>query len=326
MDFKKMYEEIGFTGGIYHYDDDEEYHIIISLAPEYGSLPILDDIEGLSIVNEDSIRNYFVSLREDDLRIKCLNGIPTSNVTGFNCDYCHQFIGTLRYHCQDCWKDMCTLCYSERSDEDALKNGAKNYHLRKDSIEKCHNEHHLNWMVDYDYVCCDICSKDIKENVLRDANFATNGDLKYDYDRKDVCEDCMNTVKGQELIKEHNLSIRKIKFKNNCDQSGFGSMLDWVPIYQSNSEAYNFIYYNINKNSPNYSTLACSAEDNHGRLGYYQLPSPYSKLGDSLKGLIQKHVPEYLKIKDTNENSWELFYNSPLNLAMNELGMLVHFG
>jgi len=326
MDFKKLYQEIGFGDGIYHFSEEENYHIIISLANEYSSLPDLGEIEGLKKVSDEIRHEYFESLHDDDMRITLLNGISTEECYPcIACDYCRQLIGSLRYYCRDCWKDMCVICYSERSEEDALKNGAKNYHLRKESLQKCQKEHELKWMCDSSAMICDVCSKEIKENVLKETSFATNSDLKDDYQRQDVCSECLDTIKGQEFVKENKLTTRKVKIRYNCDQSGFGSMLDWVPIYQSRDE-YNFVFYNINKSSPHYSTLSCSAEDDHGRMGYYQLPEPYSKLGDSFKSLIAKQIKANLQVKDESESGWEIYYNGVLQLAMDEMGMQVHYG
>ena len=38
------------------------------------------------------------------------------------------------YYCQTCHKDMCALCFVEKTEEIAVANGAKNWGKRKDAL------------------------------------------------------------------------------------------------------------------------------------------------------------------------------------------------
>jgi hypothetical protein len=60
----------------------------------------------------------------------------------YKCDYCGHCVGysdhKIKYMlCYLCNKKMCGLCFIERKEEDAIKNGAKNWHSRKDMLLNC---------------------------------------------------------------------------------------------------------------------------------------------------------------------------------------------
>lgn len=325
MDIEKIHQDLGFKSAIYHYNPDYEIKFRISLPREYGLLPELIEIEGLRKMKYGDIFDYFEELL--DLDIRYLNGLSIRMRPSMMCDYCSQLTGYIRYQCTDCWRDMCLTCYSEKSKEDAKKNNSRNYHLREKELKLCQESHNLKRLYDNYNPICSQCQNKIEENFLVMSKFAS--DCSRESQRFNLCLDCLKTSEGGILAKEKNLKILELKILPNCDQSGFGSLLDWVPIYESDhdDEASNiFLLYNINKMSPDYGKIACCTKDDHGRIGYYQLPEPYSRLGQNVKELIEKHLMESLKVRDEIPDSWDAFYCGPLQLAMNELGMMIHYG
>jgi RNA polymerase-binding transcription factor DksA len=303
LNIERLYQKLDYNSTVlYHFDEDNEILFKIALPNKYGVLPNVEEIEGLDKVVYGDIFDYFEELKNLDIRY--LNGIPTRirRTYSGNCNNCGKNIGSLRYYSFKLLVDLCYDCYDEKKLES-------------------------NWVQMYDTfeVQCSMCRKEINENVLNPFKIASNC-LDY-FDRYNLCQNCLKTAKGEEMIKEKGL--RMVEYKVKIDQSRFGSLLDWVPIYKSNhdDEAHNmFVLYNINKESLDYDKLSCCSMDDHGRMGYYQFPEPYDRLGDSFKELIQKQLMRYYKVKDNfDKNGLEIYYSGPLQLAMAELGMMIHY-
>jgi len=303
INIERLYYKLGYDSKVlYHCDEDSEIYFKIALPKRCGILPELEDIEGLEKITYDDLFDYFEELK--DLDIRYLNGISTKIMMTHigQCYYCDKDIGSRRYYSFNRFVDVCYECYDEKKDED-------------------------DWVEMYDTfeIKCSMCQKMIKENILLPFKIASNC-LDY-YNCYNMCQECMKSEKGVETIKEKNLRVIDYKIKN--DQNRFGSLLDWAPIYKSvhDDRVYNmFVLYNINIESVDYGKLGCCVMDNEGRMGYYQFPEPYNKLGDVFVNLVQKQLIRYYKIKDKfGEDSLENYYSGPLQLAMSELGMKIYF-
>jgi len=75
---------------------------------------------------------------------------------------------------------------------------------------------------------------------------------------------CSNNIKQKAFIKKNNLKITY--YKPVCDYLKFGSILDWIPVYVSNTS--DFILYNLNTNSPHYKKLAYCYNNNGFYISY----------------------------------------------------------
>jgi hypothetical protein len=319
INIERLYKVLDYQSTVlYHFDEDNEICFGIALPKRYGILPILEDIDGLDKTAYDDMFDYFEELK--DLNIRYLNGISTQirMTPCVDCYYCDKVIGALRYFSFNSFIDMCHDCYDQKKWVNASENPLEN---------ASENASENNWVEMYDTfeIQCSMCRNQINENVLKPFKIASNC-LDY-YNRYNLCQVCLETVKGKEIINEKGL--RLVNYHIKMDQFRFGSLLDWVPIYKSthHENAYNmFVLYNINIDSNDYGKLGCCSVDTDGRMGYYKFPEPYDKLGDLFKELIQKQLARHYKIKDKfGEDGLENYYSSPLQLAMSELGMKIYF-
>lgn len=111
--------------------------------PEILEKPIsTPEINGLKRLSDAKIMKYFRGLLQDDQRVLTLNG--TYDYSGVGCDYCPGRIYRSYYYCYDCNKDMCDKCFPEINEEIALKNGAENWHTRKDALAVCRDTHDIH--------------------------------------------------------------------------------------------------------------------------------------------------------------------------------------
>lgn len=111
----------------------------------------LKEEHGLIICDEKYQASFIKEVKDQENRIQMINGLSLNfeyfDGSCYYCDYCNTGMDPINsgkeYHfCKDCQKDMCLLCYGETSEEVAKNNGAKNYELRKDELEKC-RQHNL---------------------------------------------------------------------------------------------------------------------------------------------------------------------------------------
>lgn len=92
------------------------------------------------ITDIEQHKTYFKYLEDD--RIKDMNmchNILEYSFYKFKCFYCntHPSSDDISYFCMNCNEAMCNLCFDEDTEEKALANGAKNWHLRKEKLEEC---------------------------------------------------------------------------------------------------------------------------------------------------------------------------------------------
>ena len=237
---------------------------------KHQNLPVK---EGLDVVNEQDVINYLQYLMVGDCRIMSVNGVY-ADPWCMSCDYCGNSLVIINaYYCYDCQKDMCAECFSETSEEIALENGAKNWHLRKDTLEKCRNGHELETRNLVNSLQCDECGSDIGYQT-----FYSNRDIDYD-----VCKDCYTP----EIVREHDLVENEAMSKEKVEKMNhFGNILDWVPLYletQEDEPAY--ILQCLNPENTYYGYFAFACCDDHGRYGYYTC-----KKNTTLDSLLDEYV------------------------------------
>lgn len=285
-------------------------------------------VAGLERLTNDKIIRYFLDLLQNETRVITINGTCDSSLY---CDYCPcTSISREYYYCYDCNKDMCCACFSEVSEEIALKNGAKNWHKRKDALALCRGTHRLHQR-DFIIPCCDKCDLGINMFVPYFSNGA--GD--------DVCASCQTPS----LVEENNLRETTIPANVIENNDHFGNMLDWVPLYQDMQEAEEaFILQCSNKENQFYRHLALACCDDHGRFGYYtcsasttleSLLAEFSGVKEKTDARLKryeekKRVRDGGGLSDDSDDSarsgWWRFYNSPLRQMMTKRNMKIHFG
>lgn len=292
----------------------DDVHVINVKKPlKYSEIPKIESIlEKHSVTTPEKIIEYFGEIK--DSRIMMINGVPMDgDCSCLYCDYCNTSIEKDKYYyCYDCHLDMCSLCHSETSEEIATKNGAKNYHNRKDKLEKCHNNHQL---IKRDksrmYATCDICNEGI---ILGQSYFNTEMDY-------DMCLECSKTDEGQDKMKENNLQLSVPP----CEMNQFGSMLDWVPIVID--DEYNMILINLNPESSYHQKYALSSVDDHGRQGYYTIwkDTTLDELVNEINEILEEQKKEEEKT-GKKRDVWDAVYNMPIKIMMNNRHMPYHYG
>lgn len=281
----------------------DDVYFYISIPKNYDTeLPLIENIpNGHSTdIAIDELAEFY---KTD--RIRRINNMELRDTPA--CSYC-KFGCKKAYTCLHCNKIMCNLCYSEKTEEDAIKNGAQNWHVRKDELLKCFS--YNNFLeVDYRiYVCCDSCgisSTDYLETHPEGSIWNTN-------DEEDYCPSCKSEREGFRP-----LHINKKRF-----QYGIGSIVDWIPIL-IDEETQACVNYNINKDSPFYHKVILVSVDDHGREGWNLWPFSLEKTIEQ----IREKVPEYNKILEKNgKNSWETHYSCPIHLLIESIGHDLYLG
>lgn len=98
------------------------------------------------------------------------------------------------------------------------------------------------------------------------------------------CENCREGRVDENFLKFTTLSI-----KNN----EYGSLLDWIPIYSDVDHSY--VTINVNRDSPYYGKAGVAIQDDHGRMGYFNMDTTVSEL---LKNFQGENLTEFLNAKN----------------------------
>lgn len=302
----------------------DDYWIDVRVPPKYSQFPENLNIQLHSryeFFTQDLIQEYFDDLVNCNYRVHTINGIRLSGDTRIRCDYCRTETGIKYYYCLQCHKDMCELCYGETSEEIALKNGAKNYAKRKDSLVLCQKSHHLvnRATVGYGTYCCNMCDGEcISWDVEKNLGIYSNRELDYD-----LCLECGKTEEGKNLIGEKTL-VQTDYTMLPVYTCSFGSLLDWVPILKDYGEDH-MILYNLNPASPYYRKVALCCFDDHGRMGYFTISD-----GSTLQTIIDEanKTATELEIKQQQEEEKEKDddLEDPIKLMMRTRGIPTYYG
>lgn len=184
------------------------------------------------------------------------------SVHGYTCDYCkckvvgeEDHFGDF-YYCDCCAKDMCKLCFSERSEDDAERNNAKNYAARKEALQKCFLQHpqHLKGRCVPTQFMCDCCYAELYE-----PHFWYSGEWGKDIKLVDLCDKCWKKSETVEVkcpidrLAPVGTAERaaQLRVKHKIVESEeprltlkrlqnlypfFPSIVDWIPIAQDGEE------------------------------------------------------------------------------------------
>jgi hypothetical protein len=337
VDLTKLRENltvIGFKESeheLYLIDKDNNKCILANIPREYGEYPKIIPINGPSFfrtVDLDVIIMYFQGIIMDS-QIKHIDGIPPFiEFSGTRCTHCKTYINKDNfldnafkdakkcnsnsfYYCKDCLTAMCPMCHEETNVEIAFKNKANlaKFYKRLPQVLKCIKQHRMIYMPSTSMVSgyyCDVCNEII--NIYHGFNTEDSNISLYSFGKNriqwyqnrntdfDMCMNCADKPEHQPKIKENNLEV--IPFIPIMAHIGFGSILDWLPIYVSNSGE--FVLCNMNKESEHYQKIAyCMNND-----GYqiYTLDDRYN-LNDEI---------DIIKMNDRIKNCKN--YNNTINI------------
>jgi hypothetical protein len=185
------------------------------------------ELKLLRVDYEKHLKNLIHGDKEWAQTVDTIDGIPLRFrcIRFLKCDYCRKFCflksnsgRTCFYRCQTCRKNVCERCEDKKVD----------IHPKK--------------RIEFEYTlghCCDICKNSLHTEWYND--------LEKDYD---VCMDCYKenpcTVTGR-------MRLVQGKCRPFYSSIGFGSLLDWVPLYTDDSSTTDDIrrelFVNLNKKS-----------------------------------------------------------------------------
>lgn len=211
----------------------------------------LYDAEFPSFVDFSRLNTNYKRLTTDeiyDYYVSVLNGkfdFVLQNEDTLSCDYC-EVITELQWirNCTVCNKNMCNLCWNERSEETALANGSIRWSERKASLELCFAHEKEGKLQVREIkplrVTCNLCncSSAYSPGVWR-SNRSVNQDL---------CGGCSKTTDGIYFMA--NISGM---WKLETYEVFQHLLFDWLPICKDETE--NLIVFNIRKNSPYYHRI-----------------------------------------------------------------------
>jgi N-acetylglutamate synthase-like GNAT family acetyltransferase len=270
--------------------DEDQILVDVTIPEAYDEeLPEFGDIPGHTKQTWNDINEYFLGLLEDSYRIVNINGKSTLlEENWLNCDYCNASEQLWMRHCDECDKNMCNLCWEEKNEEIAIRNGAQNWFDRKDALLACFGE----WF----------CNRK---------------------DEKDLCLECSITEEGKKIIAQDESWKKCVIGENNLCAffTGFGSLLEWVPILVD-AEEHHMMMYNIVPGSKNYHRTALVAVDDHGRLGYHMVDGELEEIITKLN----ECVSHYREVKVKHGCSWETHYNAPIPYFMGQQGWEIYYG
>lgn len=230
-------------------------------------------LEGIFLQPNFESWQYVCTCPDEIYELKVQGVLVGAPLAQYTCDYCRPcslFSNgvTNYYYCDVCMKDMCRLCFAERSADDAVKTGAQHYESRRPALQKCFTEHpqHLKKRCYPIQFACDGCL-----STLVDPHFWYSGEWPKETDVHDLCKKCwdlaatMDDSAVPELpLKTSNKAERAAQVRKHFqvtehevprvskDQlanmySFFPSIADWVPILED--EDNDFVIMNCNPES-----------------------------------------------------------------------------
>lgn len=242
--------------------------------------PTLENIPNYQTCNLTDNYDFFATLGDGALNIRI---IDDKNIGNFyhNCDYCQINIPSYAYPirtCQECKKDMCSLCWEEKTEKIAIANGAKNWQSRKDKLLTCFSHQNKINITKELPINCDLCQK--SSAAIFGTWFCNRSQ------NKDICPSCSYT-EGQRFINSVYGQWNPTLYSPQI--LPFASFLNWILLYKDSEN--NTLLYNINKDSSLYHTVAFMVEDEHNRQGYFTVPG---SLEENINKLSSKKIKEIL--------------------------------
>ena len=285
---------------------DEEGPIDLTPLKNRGTIPPITLPQFHSTLSKEQVDQYFDDLK--NIRVTVVNGFSINNDTNvFNleCCYCNAIIIGIYYRCEPCTMPMCTTCYQE------IVIGIP--------IPRLYPEHHRG-----KHICSDHKFNQLDTTTRHTTNF-TFCDICYNFiltkykhilaGHKNVCSKCV----FEKFLKK-DITAYVLNDLPTDDAYNFGSLCDWYPLFQD--EGNSFFLININMDSKYYHNYAVSSCDDHGRVGYYSLPTTMT-----LEDIIAR-LNYFAQDKEWFNlgSSYTRFYKYPIKRLMSELDYETHYG
>jgi hypothetical protein len=277
---------------------------------------ILDDLN-LNLCNLDDIKSHFDNLFNNNCRLSAvlLGGKKISNdeYPLIKCDFCASY-DEWAVHCKKCDKKLCSLCLIEKTEEIAKKNGAKNWHKRKDALLECF-EHEKQGFYEAIEVTVDKCVCDVCGDYLQNIE-----SLSCRMHELDICSKCFNTENAKKLKDTYpDYHGYNIWFKKETsDQKLSGNILNFIPLLTEKEDSI-LVLYNVSQSDPYYHQCMVLIYDDHGRTAMYHLNESLDEILAEMKTYAEKR-------KTITKPSWQYHYGSPIIQLAVERDLDVYFG
>lgn len=321
--------------------NEDEGYIVLRKPTSLDAVPIIDpsliNNKYVTVNTNESILRYFNILR-NDMNIRYMNGLSMGNDN--YCNYCHDNIETDWQYCCHCYRNMCSLCQSETSEEIALKHDAKNYKVRERALNECRSCNRFQkryWTKSCYYdLQCDVCQSYMNENK---PYYSCKDEKLVTYD---ICMPCYDTnPQAKEDVAKKSMSLKEVNCTAVFKNTHFNSMLYWFPVVDDNEGC--SVLVNLNPHDENYKKVCLLSCDNHGRLGYYIIYNKEYTLDtvlQKIKTICDRGTYEYEEMELDREENEKRYYkcvtktaeigsqhhSSPIQLLMQDLGMEVYYG
>jgi hypothetical protein len=199
-------------------------------------------------LQKPNIREYFIEIYSGVRFIKSVDGVDSSYI---RCNYCSNSLyyyartnltntqDTFGKRCQECRTIMCKNCIKIHN---CIKKGigvtSNTSSVCRSLIYEC-KDHSFKPVKPIIHDTCYNCQKQQLENIN-----VVNKIFTY-------CDDCLKQSKNTSSFKYID------KYKNICEYTDIGSILDWYPVYSHKTSYYVVIVLcNINKKSKYYKKTA----------------------------------------------------------------------
>lgn len=137
----------------------------------------------------------------------------------------------------------------------------------------------------------------------------------------------LNRPTSEELVQYLLTNSGKVAdelFDGILDSADFDNLIEDVKKRKYDEDRHGMnIYYNINRSSKHYKTLSISSYDDHGRMGIYQITK-----FNTLEELKKNIEPFYydMAMSAISDQGWGSYYTNSINLLMDDMDMMYHFG
>lgn len=269
LDPRPLFADV--PGGLL-FNDETEMLNVRGPVVEYDPLPEIAGLHpSLEPLTREKVQTWWNSLLDDEVRVRCLRGtVLRDSWRSYRCDYCRQHVSDScteenpHWFCADCGKDMCPLCRWEVDEAVAEANGAKNYALRKESLQRCQRTHRLIKVRDHEWAC-DGCKAPIYQNTFY-ADFCDATGKR----GPDWCPSCRERQPEPQQGWTRKVQTQPDVF-TSFDVSEYGSMLDWLPVAAWPKEQTYFptIFVNANPDAKFRGRVCFAQWDSHGRAGFW---------------------------------------------------------
>lgn len=302
MDLSQLTFDIANVSKSKKYYTKQGHEITFEFHPEPQNLKYpenLPQIKGSQLMTLKEIDLWIISL-VNSMSLSSINGAILSSGVSYCCDTCNGNIPdeATYYYCFDCFQDICQKCYNTKDENE------KN--VLNVPTKLCAESHNIQ-LRHYTYrVWCNICNA----LIVDEFKFTNKPFIPSHWETYDVCMTCSETDEGVGFIQEKGL----IKTSNflQCDDTGYGNIADWIPIYRESRvtekltkyPAYSVLCINCNKESPHFGKTSIAIVTLNFYSSYVSIIS-FDKSIDELA----KEINLFMSQKQLESNGSTYEYN-----------------